>query len=585
MDEIEIKVKQFKEGSGPAPIESQLKKKGGGKIKFSVEAFKCDDPPKKKKGKKSSGARKSSSSKKGKLTDGNLITEPVNTVYDTTYKIHIEAVRATGLMAADKNGKSDPYCVFQLEGGNQKYMTKYVENKLDPVWNEKIPPLDGYYVSSDLLHIWVYDKDRKVDLKKNDCIAYGKLVINDIGPLGEINEVDVSLYTVNQDKKANTVAPKKNSHRGDAGHVILRIHVSQIKDVPFVAKPWTHEFLMCCLELNKATKCPVIGDTSSDPYVIMHIYPAANSQQYRTIVQKNTLNPIWNEQFTFYVDDPKSQKINFTMMHEQIQMGHVTIYLNDMELNQPIHMEVQLENNNKDVKGGILDYRLVLYHKGERPFVNTEETPKERDVEIKEKSSSSSSSSSSSKCKFSFGTYSSSYSTSFSGYTTCSTTLSNIHSSEEKYHVHEIKTKQEYHGKPKKHAITGKFIGCTDLIKTELNGTDAYVKISLRNKGGKVKGEEFTTEVVKNTSDPTYDLPLTFKDAKKGDYIDITVYHDFTLLGTRAIGAAKVPIKDVQEQTTLNLDLHKPEGSKLPKELSKLLDYGHCSIELSANYE
>ncbi|PNY28037.1 Uncharacterized protein TCAP_02038 [Tolypocladium capitatum] len=50
-------------------------------------------------------------------------------------KLRVDVLDATDLPSADRNGKSDPYCKFELNG-QEVYKTKIQKKTLSPVWNE-----------------------------------------------------------------------------------------------------------------------------------------------------------------------------------------------------------------------------------------------------------------------------------------------------------------------------------------------------------------------------------------------------------------------------------------------------------------
>ncbi|KAM4054804.1 C2 domain-containing protein [Hirsutella rhossiliensis] len=50
-------------------------------------------------------------------------------------KLRVDVLDATDLPSADRNGKSDPYCKFELNG-HEVYKTKVVKKTLSPAWNE-----------------------------------------------------------------------------------------------------------------------------------------------------------------------------------------------------------------------------------------------------------------------------------------------------------------------------------------------------------------------------------------------------------------------------------------------------------------
>ena len=49
--------------------------------------------------------------------------------------LRVEVVDGENLPAADRNGKSDPYCVFELNG-EKVFKTQTQKKTLHPVWNE-----------------------------------------------------------------------------------------------------------------------------------------------------------------------------------------------------------------------------------------------------------------------------------------------------------------------------------------------------------------------------------------------------------------------------------------------------------------
>lgn len=70
--------------------------------------------------------------------------------------LHVKVVKANGLVAADSNGCSDPYCILQV-GNGETQKTKKVRRTLCPEWNEsfdfKVPPASHY------LRLEIWDAD------------------------------------------------------------------------------------------------------------------------------------------------------------------------------------------------------------------------------------------------------------------------------------------------------------------------------------------------------------------------------------------------------------------------------------------
>jgi Ca2+-dependent lipid-binding protein len=74
------------------------------------------------------------------------------------HKLFIRLVNGRDLHAADKNGSSDPYVVFQI--GREQAKSKILNETLNPTWNEDIE-LPVHYLS-DVLEFTVYEYDNSM---------------------------------------------------------------------------------------------------------------------------------------------------------------------------------------------------------------------------------------------------------------------------------------------------------------------------------------------------------------------------------------------------------------------------------------
>ena len=61
----------------------------------------------------------------------------VEVVVTLEYAVSVRVVRATGLLAADKSGKSDPYVKVQTPGGT-KAKTSVIKKTVNPEWDETV---------------------------------------------------------------------------------------------------------------------------------------------------------------------------------------------------------------------------------------------------------------------------------------------------------------------------------------------------------------------------------------------------------------------------------------------------------------
>jgi hypothetical protein len=176
-------------------------------------------------------------------------------------------------------------------------------------------------------------------------------------------------------------------------------------------------------------------------------------------------------------------------------------------------------------------------------------------------------------CTFQWGTYGSSYSTNFSGYTNCSQTLSPLHGSEsDHWHHHAVIVKKEVKIEVKK--VTGKeFLkgvvkGARDLIKADSDGTDSYVTVELLGKGKSKKKLEDKSKRIEDTSNPDYDYPFDLGEVKKGFSVEFTVWQSHKWLGDSPIGVARTEVKNIELDSTavVSIELSKP---KKPKHIPK----------------
>lgn len=72
--------------------------------------------------------------------------------------LRVDLLDGKGLPSADRNGKSDPYCVFKLQD-EKVFSSEVIKKTLAPVWNEKfevqVPSREG-----GRFVVEVYDWDR-----------------------------------------------------------------------------------------------------------------------------------------------------------------------------------------------------------------------------------------------------------------------------------------------------------------------------------------------------------------------------------------------------------------------------------------
>ena len=100
----------------------------------------------------------------------------------------VRVVRATGLLAADKGGTSDPYVVVQSAGG-KKAKTSVKKKTLEPEWDEtlELSVLDAAAPLS--FAVWDHDK-----IGTNDALGAGEVLLGQCAP-GAPTPLRVALST------------------------------------------------------------------------------------------------------------------------------------------------------------------------------------------------------------------------------------------------------------------------------------------------------------------------------------------------------------------------------------------------------
>lgn len=92
--------------------------------------------------------------------------------------LRVDIISAKGLASADRNGKSDPYSVFNLNG-DKVYKTETKKKTLNPEWNEWFETPIGNRVDDELL-IEVFDWDR---MSAADLLGIAKIDLTKLEPL------------------------------------------------------------------------------------------------------------------------------------------------------------------------------------------------------------------------------------------------------------------------------------------------------------------------------------------------------------------------------------------------------------------
>uniref|UniRef100_A0A8C7NQW9 Synaptotagmin n=1 Tax=Oncorhynchus mykiss TaxID=8022 RepID=A0A8C7NQW9_ONCMY len=199
-------------------------------------------------------------------------------------ELTVGILQAADLISMDSGGTSDPYVkVFVLPDKKKKFDTKVQKKNLNPVFNESFVfklPYDE--LGGKTLVMSVFDYDR---FSKHDIIGEVRIPMNTID-LGQPIEEWKDLESADKEE------PEK------LGDICI-----SLRYVPTAGK-----LTVCILEAKNLKKMDVGG--LSDPYVKIALLQGGKKlKKKKTTVKKNTLNPYYNESFSFEIPMDMMQKI------------------------------------------------------------------------------------------------------------------------------------------------------------------------------------------------------------------------------------------------------------------------------------
>ncbi|XP_014661576.1 PREDICTED: synaptotagmin-1-like isoform X6 [Priapulus caudatus] len=202
-------------------------------------------------------------------------------------QLAVTVLQAEELPGMDMSGTSDPYVkVYLMPDKKKKFETKVHRKTLNPVFNEtfifKVPYAD---LASKTLIFAIYDFDR---FSKHDQIGEVRVALNQVD-LGQVVEEwrDVTSAEVDAEKE------------------------NKLGDICFSLRyvPTAGKLTVVILEAKNLKKMDVGG--LSDPYVkIALMQNGKRIKKKKTSIKKCTLNPYYNESFTFEVPFEQIQKVS-----------------------------------------------------------------------------------------------------------------------------------------------------------------------------------------------------------------------------------------------------------------------------------
>ncbi|XP_072268710.1 extended synaptotagmin-2 isoform X2 [Pyxicephalus adspersus] len=254
--------------------------------------------------------------------------------------LRIHFIEAQDLMWKDTymkglvKGKSDPYGVIRI--GNQVFQSKVIKENLNPKWNEVYEALIYEHPGQEL-EIELFDEDTD----KDDFL--GSLLI-DLEEVEKERVVDewFSLDEATSGKlhlKLEWLSPLSTTENLDKVLASVKADKDQADDGLSAA--------LLIVYLDSARNLPSgkkMGSTPN-PFVLFSLGHKVQESK----VKYKTIEPVWEQTFTFFVHNPKRQDLEIEVKDEyhQSAMGNLKIPLSQLltSENMTINQRFQLNNS------------------------------------------------------------------------------------------------------------------------------------------------------------------------------------------------------------------------------------------------
>ncbi|XP_045876247.1 extended synaptotagmin-2 isoform X3 [Meles meles] len=254
-------------------------------------------------------------------------------------------------------GKSDPYGVIRV--GNQIFQSKVIKESLSPKWNEVYEAL-VYEHPGQELEIELFDEDPD----KDDFL--GSLMI-DLTEVEKERLLDAwfALDEVPRGKlhlKLEWLTLMPNASDLDKVLTDIRADKDQANDGLSSS--------LLILYLDSARNLPSGKKINSNPNPLVQMSVGHKAQESK--IRYKTNEPVWEENFTFFIHNPKRQDLEVEVKDEQHQcsLGHLKIPLSqlltsdDMTMNQRFQLSNSGPNSTLKMK---IALRVLHLEKQERP--------------------------------------------------------------------------------------------------------------------------------------------------------------------------------------------------------------------------
>lgn len=236
--------------------------------------------------------------------------------------LHCTIHKAKGLKAMDSNGLADPYVKLHLLPGASKankLRTKTLKNTLNPVWNETLVyhGITAADMTTKTLRLCVCDMDR---LGRNEFIGEVRVALKKLKE-GENKRYNMGLERIAQNKESNNQTVEQGAEEEERGRILVSLCYNTEKGCLLVG-------IIRCAHL-----AAMDSNGYSDPFVKIVLQPdMGKKSKYKTSVKKKTLNPEFNEEFSYEVSLDQLAKKTLEISVWDYDLGMSNDFIGGVEL-------------------------------------------------------------------------------------------------------------------------------------------------------------------------------------------------------------------------------------------------------------
>ncbi|XP_018428248.1 PREDICTED: extended synaptotagmin-2 [Nanorana parkeri] len=274
--------------------------------------------------------------------------------------LRIHFIEAQDLMWKDTymkgliKGKSDPYGVIRI--GNQVFQSKVIKENLNPKWNEVYEAFIHEHPGQEL-EIELFDEDSdKDDFLGSLLIDLEELekerVVDEWFTLDEATSGKLHLKlewlspkstAENLDKVLSSIKADKDQANDGLSAALLVLYLDSARNLPNNPLEINQDGMKKSA-VDKAKKSGKKIGSTPNPFVLFSL--GHNVQESK--VKYKTIEPVWEQTFTFNVHNPKSQDLEIEVKDEyhQSSMGNLKIPLSKLLTSEDMTINQRFQLNN-----------------------------------------------------------------------------------------------------------------------------------------------------------------------------------------------------------------------------------------------